>query len=193
MSRVELTQALRDFFAGMHAGDMQAAAGAIAAQSGPLPAVLDWEEVEFTFNRLFVGPMALQAPPFASVYLESEPRLMGPSTLKVREVYRNLGLASPQENSLPDDHLALELDACVVMQSLVASGHSEYVQMWTDFVQGHMARWVPGFIARLRAAPELHPLFIVIADRVEEWLDSELALLAPVAGETINHNGGWYE
>lgn len=193
MSRVQLTQALRDFFASVQARDMQAAVSAVAAQTCPAPEVGDWEEVEFGFNRLFVGPMALQAPPYASVYLESDPRLMGPSTLQVRRAYRNLGLASPQENSLPDDHLALELDACAVMQARLSAGDLQLTEVWTAFVQGHMARWIPGFIARLLAAPELHPIFVYMAARLEDWLEGELALLTHGAGETVNHNGGWYE
>jgi TorA maturation chaperone TorD len=51
----------------------------------PDPADFDdsyWEGAEFVFNRLFVDPAALQAPPYASYYLEPEQQLMGKSMLK---------------------------------------------------------------------------------------------------------------
>ncbi len=41
---------------------------------------------EFTFNRLFVGPMAPQAPAVASVYLDPEGLIQGAVTAEVRDI-----------------------------------------------------------------------------------------------------------
>ncbi len=51
-----------------------------------------FEELTIDHARLFVGPFALLAPPYGSVYLEGERRLMGDSTLAAGECYNEVGL-----------------------------------------------------------------------------------------------------
>ena len=71
-----LAQALRDFFSSTNAEALAAAATRFAPVEN-LPDSINWQAEEYAFNRLFVGPQAVPAPPYASVYLEVEPRLMG--------------------------------------------------------------------------------------------------------------------
>ncbi|MBG3876567.1 hypothetical protein FVW20_05890, partial [Desulfovibrio oxamicus] len=108
--------ALRDFFFATNGASLRRAFEALALPgSPPLPPVPAWDEEEYLFNRLFVGPGPVAAPPYASVYLETERRLMGEATLFAREAYAALGLASPWQGSLPDDHIGLELDAALAV------------------------------------------------------------------------------
>ncbi len=76
MTGVKRAQTLRDFFFSVHGREMAAAVSQLEKVSFPAPEVTDWEAVEYDFNRLFVGPMALEAPPYASFYLDPEPLLM---------------------------------------------------------------------------------------------------------------------
>ena len=69
-----------------------------------LPDSINWQAEEYAFNRLFVGPQAVPAPPYASVYLEAEPRLMGNAATDMREILQALGLAAPEGQ--PDDFIA---------------------------------------------------------------------------------------
>ncbi|MFW6241995.1 MAG: molecular chaperone TorD family protein [Thermodesulfobacteriota bacterium] len=87
VSDVQRVAALRDFFLAGD-GDALKKAFAILAPSfdREAPFVEDWEAAEFVFNRLFVGPAALEAPPYASVYLDEEPVVMGQTTRNVREM-----------------------------------------------------------------------------------------------------------
>lgn len=175
-----LLAALRDFFMAVDGQSMAAAyARLVTAAAEPAPLVEDWLPVEFAFNRLFVGPRALLAPPYASVYLDPEPQLMGQTTLQVRELYRLLDLRSPWENVIPDDHISFELDAChqlLVVQQTIASPELDAV---CHFLVAHMQRWIPAFAARVQAAPGTPPALLFVVEQVQRWL-------AHVAGRTAS-------
>ena len=100
-----LAQALRDFFSSTNAeAEALAAAATRFAPVEILPDSINWQAEEYAFNRLFVGPQAVPAPPYASVYLEAEPRLMGNAATDMREILQALGLAAPEGQ--PDDFIA---------------------------------------------------------------------------------------
>jgi TorA maturation chaperone TorD len=143
---------LRDFFLASGVEELRAAYTRLTQDEPEAPVVGDWERVEFAYNRLFVGPRSPQAPPYASVYLDEEGTLMGPTTLTIRKVYHAVGLVAPEECSTPDDGLALELDAC--RQLLVASEVVESVELeqLRGFLARHLAQWLPMFTTRVRAA-----------------------------------------
>lgn len=181
MDCIKQAQALRDFFSGERAAALRDAAANLAnASNEPAPEAEDWEKAEFDFNKLFVGPAALLAPPYASVYLDPEPLLMGKSTLVVRKVYQLLGLESPDRNSLPDDHIALELDACVVMLTVRSRLRQEELEaLCRYFIVEHMARWTPRFTERVRSVQNVHPVFEYVANQLDAWLRCATAELEP--------------
>jgi TorA maturation chaperone TorD len=61
------------------------------------------------YMRLMVGPRALVAPPWESVYVGRDGTLFQDVTLQVRETYRKQGLLPEHYPHEADDHLALEL------------------------------------------------------------------------------------
>jgi len=62
------------------------------------------------YAKLFVGPFELTAPPFGSVYLEEGHKLMGDSTMAVKQIYRLGGLEMSDDFGNPPDHIAAELE-----------------------------------------------------------------------------------
>lgn len=163
-------EALRDFFMARDADDLADAWIKLTRQDERTlylptpPAIPDWEAVEFSFNRLFVGPQPPLAPPFSSIYLDSEPYVMGPSTMEVRNIYRLLGLQSPLEGSFPDDHVSLELDALLAMDaSLEWGGRPELASMRNYFLEQHMLAWIPEFCDGVYAQEATHPAIIYAA------------------------------
>ena len=193
--------ALRDFFFATNGNSLRRAFEALALPDAPpLPPVPAWDEEEYLFNRLFVGPGPVAAPPYASVYLEPERRLMGEAALFAREAYAALGLVSPWQGSLPDDHIGLELDAALTVfatlrQNAAGPANSppcttsaapgpcapsgplaprpapeDLAAWWDAFVAGHMSAWVPSFLDALRRAGATSAVMGRAGDDLARWL-----------------------
>jgi TorA maturation chaperone TorD len=174
--RGRVLTSLRDFFISHQAPDLAKACIALSHEcTASVPvAATNWQDIEFAFNKLFVGPQALLAPPFASVYLESEPHVMGETTLMVRRLYQTVGLVSPREGKIPDDHISLELDACLHMRmGLLKSGSLQLGDIYSYFLNEHMARWIPAFIAKINEARELPKLIGWVSWELDNWLVCE--------------------
>jgi len=129
------------------------AAEAAAGMEAALQIHEGFEELAIDHARLFVGPFALLAPPYGSVYLEGERRLMGDSTLAVGECYGEVGLeVAPGFNGTPD-HIAVELEFMhfLVVKELdaLAGGRLDRAQNFRQkqrvFLERHLDAWVPDF------------------------------------------------
>lgn len=169
-----LVTALRDFFMARDRTELRTAYLALAqAAPQPAPRGIAWDELEFAFNRLFIGPKALFAPPYASVYLEPEPQLMGRTTLKMREFYQLLTLTSPERQRLPEDHLGLELDAYRQLQIAAAQVDSPELLMMLAYLCNHLCQWVPHFVARVHCAAGTPPALLFVVEQLAQWLATE--------------------
>lgn len=167
---------LRDFFISCRSSEIAEACVSLSRirSASESVATVNWQDVEFAFNRLFIGPQAIQAPPFASIYLESEHCVMGQTTLTVRRLYQTVGLVSPWKGKLPDDHISLELDACVNMRiGLQKSGSSQLRDIYSYFLNEHMALWVPTFVARIIEAKASLPVINWVGKELDDWLVNE--------------------
>jgi len=111
------------------------------------------EELSIDHARLFLGPFALLAPPYGSVYLEGERRLMGDSTLAAGECYNEAGLEVSADFNGTPDHIAVELEFMhfLVVKELdaLAGGNLDRAQNFSQkqraFLERHLAVWVPDF------------------------------------------------
>ncbi len=130
-------------------------------------------ELEYEFNRLFVGSGIAPAPPFASAYLETQPPIPGRSALEVREMFCGLGLAA-SEGGAPNDFLPCELEAWVRLCTLDAdlpggTSRKAVRQARRWLVLEHMALWLPGFMARTAEASS-SPLMAEVMKSLANWL-----------------------
>lgn len=79
------------------------------------PSELDLKALTFEYNRLFVGPERLPAPPYESVHRKDRSEMeigmvLGPSVLDVKRRYAEAGVAvSGNFRDLPD-HITVELE-----------------------------------------------------------------------------------
>ena len=164
-----LAQALRDIFSSTNAEALAAAATRFAPVE-ILPDSINWQAEEYAFNRLFVGPQAVPAPPYASVYLEAEPRLMGNAAADMREMLQALGLAAPEGQ--PDDFIACELEVWMMLTLLLRPEHlgarAREALAW--LVDEHMSRWLPAFAERTRKAEAPTPAIQAALRCLEYWL-----------------------
>lgn len=199
-------RALRDFFAAVDAQGLRAAyvslpkgqtdqqadgqAKGTATADVPDAEAATWLQVEYAFNRLFVGPDAVVAPPVASVWLEAEPRVMGDVTLEVRGLYHALGVNVPDEGTAPDDHLAYELDALLALRWLRRQEDSASLRAAHHWlVCEHMASWIPCFTAAVTADENVPSPISHVLNRLEQaLLEERLQLRAE--RPTANEDGG---
>lgn len=115
---------------------------------------------------LFVGPAALGAPPYGSVYLESSGEVMGESTRDVERLYAAAGLQKASGLKDAPDHVRIELDVMhvVIDKTVGAVGDGSWeaaqrlVEVQAALLQNHLSRWVTPFTTRIRkhAATEFH-------------------------------------
>ena len=167
-------QQLSEFFFASDAKGMKTAYTELA-RIHAAPAVDDWSSVEFSFNRLFVGPRALLAPPYASIYLDNDSnRVMNESTLQIRQFYGLLGLVSPWLNKIPDDHIALELDALWQIETALTNSASPQLHDMREYLLEHLQQWVPKFRQRILSIDDVHPAIHHIMDLLQQTLTTAL-------------------
>lgn len=135
------------------------------------------EQLREDYNRLFVGPGPLLAPPWESVYRSKERLLFGEHTLAVRAFYQSYGLKSVKQDQEPEDHIALELEFAgwLCQQAANASGPEEasvFIEGHREFLVRHLLEWIPAFSEAVRKGS--HTVFY---DRLpvltQAWLDYE--------------------
>ncbi len=111
--------------------------------------------LEWDFNRLFVGPGEMLAPPWESVYRSKTKLTFQEPTLQVRAVYERFGVQAPAVHREPDDHLGLELAFVATLSDLAAAtaARDDTAQLATcrqtqrDFLQDHLLAWAPACLA----------------------------------------------
>lgn len=157
-------EALRDFFSASDGHDLRQSFNRLSRLfKEKIGSDIHWLEIEYQFNRLFVGPGQVTAPPYASVYLEKQQVLMGPTTLGIRRIYASLGLEVPDRGRIPDDFIAYELDAV----SAILTRDTLDAAVLEPLLGGHMIQWIPKFCDRCRQQKHLlYPL-----EQTIEWLE----------------------
>ena len=116
-------------------------------------ACADLEPLKVDFAKLFVGPYQLSAAPYGSVYLEGERKMMGNSTLDVRERYRDAGLDTAKTFKDAPDHISAELEFMhyLIYKEIEAFAISDiemaiaFIQRQKSFLEDHLMAWVPEF------------------------------------------------
>lgn len=129
------------------------------------------EELLVDYARLFVGPFELLAPPYGSVYLNSEQRVMGDSTMETMRMYQEEGLSIDGEfNELPD-HISAELEFMYYLvyrevESLEKDEKVEAIRLIEKqgvFLDRLLKRWIHPFCRKIKDATE-NRFYLAIAD-----------------------------
>ncbi|WP_205437933.1 Tat proofreading chaperone DmsD [Edwardsiella tarda] len=113
------------------------------------------EPLAEAYQRLFIGPHALAAPPWGSVYLDRESVLFGDSTLALRHWMRAQGIDWQTDSREPEDHIGLLL-------LLVAWLAEEQPHWLAPLLQQHLLPWSGRYLTLLEQAAE-HPFYQGIA------------------------------
>jgi TorA maturation chaperone TorD len=118
---------------------------------------VDVESLRIDYSELFVGPYRLLAPPYGSVYLEGTRRVMGNSTVDVRNKYREEGLDIALKEA--PDHIAIELEFMYFLifkeveaiRNCDSASAASYLKKQKVFLEAHLGIWVPEFADTVEA------------------------------------------
>ena len=106
-------------------------------------------EAIYDFNRLFLGPGNLLAPPYESSYRNPEGLLMQKETMDVRKFYSAVGVGVKNRNSQPDDSLALQFEfVCYLLFRAASHINNEpdktnyYMELYLQFIEEHIGKWI---------------------------------------------------
>ncbi|NIA07753.1 MAG: cytoplasmic chaperone TorD family protein [Actinobacteria bacterium] len=121
--------------------------------------VTEPDQLPVDHAKLFVGPYKLLAPPYGSVYLE-DGRLMGQSTIQVKNLYSEEGLHFVLREA--PDHVSVELEFMylLISRTIEAANKSDcdeercYRDKQRSFLAGHLGQWVPAFATKLEDAAQ---------------------------------------
>ena len=126
-------------------------------------ALKDRQKLSLAYARLFLGPFEIQAPPYASFYLESDQMLMGNVSRFVARAYVEAGLGpGPGPHEAPD-HIALEWEYMYyVTYQYLSSGEQLWRERRRSFQSDHLDKWVP-LLAETIIQSEAHPFYHTLA------------------------------
>lgn len=124
------------------------------------PALKNIQALRIDYSKLFVGPYKLLAPPYGSVYLENTTRVMGDSTLDVKNRYGKEGLQVDLKEA--PDHIAIELEFMyyLISKEIEAALMSDavstaaYLEKQKDFLETHLGIWVSDLASNIAANAE---------------------------------------
>lgn len=118
----------------------------------------DIESLKIDHARLFVGPYNLFAPPYGSVYLESEGPIMGDSSMEAKQIYSLMGLTTAIDFKDLPDHICSELEFMYFLAfkeiQAVSDGMEEdvlsLISIQRYFLMKHLGAWVFDFTDNIK-------------------------------------------
>jgi len=149
-------------------------------QMGKAFSSCDEEELLVEYAGLFVGPYELKAPPYGSVYLEGERKVMGDSTLQVVNLYEEAGLVIDQSFKELPDHIAVELEFMyyLIHKEVEALERSEkdkatvLKETRNHFFNRLFSPWVPPFCEKMKESTN-NPFYINLADCLSTFITNQ--------------------
>lgn len=158
--------------------------GQLLAAAPPALTGLTLEKLQETFTGLFISRLGgVPAPPYGSVYLD-EGTLMGASTLRVAEAYREAGLVIDGSTE-PADFLATELEYLYFLVGREEEGFKsrdvaaarQATGRQLTFLNELLLPWLTIFVERLEKA-EVDPFYLWGAQRLLAFVRDEQTWLA---------------
>ena len=131
------------------------------------------------YAALFVGPFALQAPPYGSVYLEEGRRVMGETTMEVLKIYQLAGLKV--EAKEPPDHIVVELEFMYFLlseevrarQSNENDAADIFRMQAQSFLSRHLGPWVGSFCEAIKLGTE-NNFYQALSDCLRTFINQEM-------------------
>ncbi len=146
------------------------------------------QELSGEYTKLFIGPGALAAPPWESVYVCGEDLVFQQSTLDVRNAYRAAGFEAAGYPRIPDDHIATELAfmaaLCTQASDAAQTDDMDAVRVSLGrqamFLAEHLGAWVGKFASRLAGnlPKSAGPFYVCAANLAREAVAADAGLIS---------------
>lgn len=133
-------------------------------------------ELSVAYTRLFLGPPAMLAPPYASYYLDRNAGVMGPSSVEMMKLYSRAGLRIDDEFKEMPDHITVVLEFLYFLlfrKGLLPTGtapadEAELENTMVLFLKNYFFPWIPEFCGRITAAGE-HPFYTALGECLDAF------------------------
>lgn len=133
------------------------------------------ETLEQAWQRLFIGPWALPAPPWGSVWLDRESVLFGDSTLALRQWMRENEIDVGAASNEPEDHIGLLL---LMAAWLAENGRADALE---QLLAWHLLPWASRFV-QVFCENAGHPFYTALGELTRQTLAGwREGLVMPVA------------
>lgn len=115
------------------------------------------------FRRLFIGPARLAAPPYGSVYTDSDLVMFGKSCMELREWLRANGI-NMQSDNMPEDHVG----KLMLLMAWLADAKPDLL---TEFLEQHFLPVGPYIFEEIYKNAQ-HPVYKALAILAKETLEA---------------------
>jgi TorA maturation chaperone TorD len=117
----------------------------------------EMETLQLDYSRLFLGPFEIPAKPYGSVYLDGEKIVMGDSTMRALDLYREGGFEVNSDFQEMPDHIAVELEFLYLLSFRQAQALEEdsderhrLLELKKKFLEEHPGRWIGSLAEAMR-------------------------------------------
>lgn len=141
------------------------------------------EPLDEAWQRLFIGPYALPAPPWGSVWLDKENIVFGDSTVALRQWMRAKGVEPATTQKEPEDHIGLILMLAAWLAEQGRRNDLEELLAW------HLLPWSAHFLDVLagQANSDFYRGLAVLTQETLAGVQKQLSL--PVTQKTVYYKG----
>ena len=156
------------YLRGLEAGDVGPFAEALETTLRASDCFSDRTAEQLAYTRLFIGSFKMEAPPYASYYLEEGHTLNGRAAAEVEAVYRQFGIELDAREFAPADHLRYLLSFLyLVAARFEETGERAFAEAYADFRDDYLLTWIGQFqelVNKYAEAPYYPALVSLIAD-----------------------------